>query len=169
MASIGHVAVGLAAGRASRRERTDLRAMGLLAALAMLPDLDVIGFRFGVAYGSAFGHRGAAHSLFVAVIVGIVVGALVRIGSLSRGKAMVVCVLVLASHALLDTLTDGGLGVALCWPFSETRYFAPWRPIPVAPIGRRVLTERGLRVMATELVLFAPFLVYALWPRRRAR
>ena len=47
----------------------------------------------------------------------------------------------LASHALLDTLTDGGLGAALLWPFNFTRYFAPWRPIPVAPIGLDFLSR----------------------------
>ena len=62
--------------------------------------------------------------------------------------------LVLASHGLLDTMTDGGLGAALLWPFSLTRYFAPWRPIPVAPIGLDFFTLDGAMVALTELVLF---------------
>jgi inner membrane protein len=79
----------------------------------------------------------------------------------------VLCVAVVCSHGLLDTMTDGGLGVALAWPFSTKRYFAPVRPIPVAPIGRRLFTHWGVRVMSTELVMFSPFLLYALWPRSR--
>lgn len=75
--------------------------------------------------------------------------------------------LVLASHAILDNLTDGGLGCALLWPFSDERFFAPWRPLPVAPLGRAFLSAGGLRVVAVELVLFAPLLLYACWPRRR--
>jgi len=74
---------------------------------------------------------------------------------------------VVASHPLLDCLTDGGLGCALLWPFSNERFFAPWRPIPVAPIGPAFLSARGLRIAVTEVVLMAPFLIYALWPRAR--
>ena len=36
------------------------------------------------------------------------------------------------SHALLDALTDGGLGVAFFSPFSNERYFFPWTPIRVS-------------------------------------
>jgi membrane-bound metal-dependent hydrolase YbcI (DUF457 family) len=39
------------------------------------------------------------------------------------------------SHPLLDALTNGGRGVALLSPFSNHRYFFPWRPIEVSPIG----------------------------------
>jgi inner membrane protein len=77
--------------------------------------------------------------------------------------------LVVATHGLLDTLTDGGLGVALLWPFSDARYFAPWRPIPVAPIGRRLFGAAGLSLMLYECVLFLPFFVIGLWPRARGR
>ena len=60
--------------------------------------------------------------------------------------------LVVASHALLDTLTDGGLGCALFWPFDLTRYFAPWTPLPVSPIGLGYLSPYGLYVATVELV-----------------
>jgi len=74
----------------------------------------------------------------------------------------------MASHGLLDTLTDGGLGVALLWPFSNTRYFAPWRPIPVAPIGSRLFEARGIHLMLHECVLFLPFFIFGLWPQTRS-
>lgn len=63
------------------------------------------------------------------------------------------------------TLTDGGLGIALLWPFSNARYFAPWTPIPVAPIGARMVSRSGLRVVLTEAFQFAPLLVWAVWSR----
>ena len=63
-----------------------------------------------------------------------------------------------------DTLTDGGLGCALFWPFDLTRYFAPWTPIPVSPIGLGILSQYGFYVMAVELLLFAPLLWFALRP-----
>jgi membrane-bound metal-dependent hydrolase YbcI (DUF457 family) len=82
--------------------------------------------------------------------------------------AMLAC-FVLASHPLLDALTDGGLGCALFWPFDSTRYFAPWSPIPVAPIGARYFSPRGLSVALTEMVLFGPLFAFALRPRRPRR
>jgi len=64
----------------------------------------------------------------------------------------------------LDTMTfGGGLGCALLWPFSLHRFWAPVRFIPVAPIGLDLLSAWGLRVTAAEIVLFAPFWLYALW------
>ena len=58
----------------------------------------------------------------------------------------------ISSHGLLDTLTNGGLGIALLWPWSEHRYFMPFHPIEVAPLGlSRFLSERGLSVLKSEL------------------
>jgi hypothetical protein len=75
---------------------------------------------------------------------------------------------------LLDTMTDGGLGCALFWPFDLTRYFALWRPIPVSPLGLAFLSPSGAVVAAVEIILFSPLLVYALRsaskaPRARVR
>jgi hypothetical protein len=47
-------------------------------------------------------------------------------------------------------MTNGGLGCALLWPFSDERFFVPWRPIPVAPIGLAFLSARGLRIAVIE-------------------
>jgi inner membrane protein len=136
------------------------------SALSLLPDVDVVGFSLGVRYGDPWGHRGATHSLTLAVAAGLAVGlAARRFGHPFRRTALFASA-VLASHGLLDTLTDGGLGCALFWPFDLTRYFAPWRPIPVAPIGPAFLSPYGLIVSATELALFAPLLFYALRPAK---
>jgi inner membrane protein len=160
VASLGHVAVGFAAARAGGRPT--LHAFVGWAALSLLPDLDVIAFPLGIPYAAPFGHRGAAHSLFVALAAGAIIGLVARRPWLGAGAALVV-----ASHGLLDTLTNGGLGVALLWPLSAHRYFAPWRPLPVAPIGVGLLGPYGLRVMSFELLWFLPLFLYALWPRRR--
>jgi inner membrane protein len=81
----------------------------------------------------------------------------------SRGSTTL---LVASSHPLLDCMTDGGRGCALFWPLDGARHFAPWRPIPVAPIGFDYVSQRGLCVAAAELLWFAPAWIYALWPRR---
>lgn len=166
MASLGHVAVGMALGRAVRPGAPlgqRWAPMLGLAALAMAPDLDVVAFKLHIPYGAAWGHRGAAHSLVLALLAGALVGLVAR----SR-RTWLLATLAAVSHGLLDTLTDGGLGVALLWPLDLHRYFAPWRPIPVAPIGVGFLSARGLGCALFELAGFAPAWVWALWPRKAA-
>jgi inner membrane protein len=130
--------------------------------LSLLPDADVIGFAFGVGYGDAWGHRGATHSLVFTIGLGAAIGLVAAWVRRPVARTALLASAVLVSHPLLDVLTDGGLGCALLWPFDLTRYFAPWNPIPVAPIGARYFSPRGLSVALTELVLFSPLLAFAL-------
>lgn len=119
------------------------------AVSAMLPDLDVIGFRLGVGYGDDWGHRGATHSfVFAAFLAGF--AALVWPAARSWSAALFLFCAA-ASHGLLDTLTDGGKGVALLWPADTTRWFAPWTPIRVSPIGAGFFSARGLQTALSEL------------------
>ncbi|QSQ22601.1 metal-dependent hydrolase [Pyxidicoccus parkwayensis] len=170
MASIGHVAVGMALGRyeaggASARRLAG--AMALLSLLALLPDADVVGFKFGVAYAAPWGHRGASHSLVFATGMALVAMGVARALRAPVARWTALTFLAVASHGLLDSLTDGGLGAALLWPFSNERFFAPVHPLPVSPIGTRMLSARGLYVVGVELLAFIPFWAYALWPRGR--
>ena len=168
MASVGHVAVGLAAARAYERGRTpSWPAMLGWSALSLLPDIDVVGFLHGVPYGAEWGHRGATHSLTLAVAGGVAVGLAARWFTRPVARTMALAIVVLASHGLLDTMTDGGLGIALLWPFSLTRFFAPWQPIRVAPIGLDFFTLEGAMIALTELVLFLPLWLYAFRIRQR--
>lgn len=159
-ASFGHIAVGLAAGRAftgvAERRRLVLSMAGF-SALSMLPDADVIAFALRIPYGDPFGHRGATHSIAFAVLCGLIAFALRRDVRLAVFTGVVV-----VTHPLLDMLTDGGLGCALFFPFSNARLFWPVQPIPVAPIGAGMLSGRGLFVVVTELVLFSPLVIWAL-------
>jgi inner membrane protein len=142
------------------------------ALCSVIPDLDVIGFHFGVPYGDFWGHRGFTHSLlFAALLASLVVLLAFRqaISDLSRIALWSYFFLATASHGLLDAMTDGGLGVAFFSPFNNTRYFLPWRPIRVSPIGiTRFFTHRGLEVIQSELLwiwlpsallIFAAFLI----------
>ena len=163
MASIGHIAVGMAAARVYRgRAAPQWSSMAWWSALSLLPDADVIGFALGVEYADPWGHRGATHSLTFAMAIATALGLAAPRLRLPAWRTLAFAGVVLVSHGLLDTLTDGGLGSALLWPFDLTRYFAPWRPIPVAPIGLDFLSPYGLVVALTELVLFAPLVVFAL-------
>lgn len=165
MASIGHIAVGMAAARLSSADRAAVppwRSMACWSALSLMPDADVIGFSLGVQYSDPWGHRGATHSLAFALAGGALVGLAARWFRWPALRLWAIASAVLVSHGLLDTMTDGGLGCALFWPFDLTRYFAPWRPIPVAPIGAAFFTLSGLIVSVTELILFTPVVAYAL-------
>ena len=149
-------------------------AAGVLC--SVIPDLDVIGFRFGIHYGDFWGHRGFTHSLlFAALLAGIVSFALLREG-LPRASWFWIwsyLFLAAASHGLLDAMTDGGLGVAFFSPFDNQRYFLPWRPIHVAPIGiGRFFTTRGIAVVESELLwIWVPAAVLGIsaWLLRRPR
>jgi inner membrane protein len=169
MASLGHIAVGMAAVRlypeTSSSARPSLSAALFWSALALLPDADVIGFAMGVQYGDAWGHRGATHSFAFAIVVGAIVGAAAPLFRRPAMRTFILATLVLATHPLLDTLTDGGLGCALFWPFDLTRYFAPWNPIPVSPIGLGFFSPYGIYAASVELLYFAPLIWFALRPR----
>jgi len=57
------------------------------------------------------------------------------------------------SHGILDAFTNGGLGIALLSPFNLTRYFFPWTPIMVSPIGLKAFfSQWGLMVMKSEFL-----------------
>jgi len=141
------LAVGLALG--SRFIPPRLLLAGMLA--ACLPDLDVVAFKLGIAYNDAFGHRGFSHSLLFAACIGVLGALCCRLLNCGPLKAGLWIGLATASHSVLDAMTDGGLGVAWFWPWSDQRYFLPLHPIEVSPIGlSRFLSQRGLEVLISE-------------------
>jgi inner membrane protein len=168
MAMLGHIALGLAVARAYQGRVPDVPLIPACiagVALAALPDLDLIGRHFGAQYGTDWGHRGFSHSLFVAGLLGALIGAgAARLG-LPRVLTGVFAACAIASHGLADTLTDSVNGPALLWPFSSTRYIAPIRPVLVAPLGLAFFSSTGMRALMREVVLFWPLLLYALYPR----
>jgi inner membrane protein len=167
VASIGHVVIGLAGARFSRYgQRTTWTAFSaavVWSGLSLLPDADVFGFRLGVHYEDPWGHRGATHSLAFAVGVACLVFVVAKLARFPPLRTALIALAVVSSHALLDTLTDGGLGCALLWPFSNERFFAPWTPLPVAPIGRAFLSAEGFRVALVELTALSPLVVFLIW------
>ncbi len=129
------------------------RLFVLSAFCAILPDFDTLAFKFGIPYSSQWGHRGFAHSITFAVSVAIVAMCFSR---QLKSKVWLVGFMVFlatVSHPLLDMCTNGGLGVALYWPYSNERVFFDFRPIAVSPIGvSRFFTERGFAVMKSEFL-----------------
>jgi inner membrane protein len=153
---ISHSLAALAVGEVFPLELKRAKFWLLTAICAALPDIDVVGFSFGVRYSDMLGHRGLTHSLPSAMIIACVVVALAfrDAAALSTQwwKLVTYFFIVIASHGVLDAMTNGGLGVAFFAPFSNERYFFPWRPIEVSPLAvEPFFSDRGLRVMITEI------------------
>ena len=148
---ISHLAVPLALSVALGPDMVPQGLMVLALVCAVLPDIDAVGLWLGIPYAHAFGHRGFTHSLPFGV-------ALAGVGSLfvpELGAAPLIAFLVLlvsaASHGVLDAMTNGGLGIAFFSPFSNRRYFLPWRVIEVSPLNfSELFSWRYLRALGSE-------------------
>ena len=159
------LAIAVAAGRGVISPKLAIAG----AVFAVLPDADVIAFRFGIDYADTWGHRGATHSIAFAAICAAALSLAWNEARSLAGFAFLT--LAMASHGLLDTLTDGGLGAALWWPFDNTRIFAPETPVRVSPIGRGFISMRGVETLLSEFRwIWLPCLVLAAvgWGVRRA-
>ena len=151
-----HVFIPLALGRTITDRKLPLRFWLLAVFCSILSDADVIGFRFGISYGDFLGHRGFYHSLFFAFLLSSTVVFLAfRKPTIFSKKWWLIWLFffgISSSHGILDAFTDGGLGIALLSPFDITRYFFPWRPLVVAPIGiRAFFTPWGKAVLLSEV------------------
>ena len=162
--------MGLALARAYQT-RTNVPLLPACAAgiaLAALPDLDFLGRHFGARYGTDWGHRGFTHSFAFAAVLALLVGLAAGRAGLPRLLTGTFAFLALASHGLLDTLTDGTNGPALLWPFTSTRFQAPVRPLLTALLWLAYFGSAGLRSLLRELLLFWPLVLYGLYPRSTA-
>ncbi len=171
MATLGHVAVGLALGRRYCRPYPLFSslavAMMVFTALSLLPDLDLIGYARGVPYLSPMGHRGALHSLVAAALAALVTALIAKLSGIEFQRTFNFAFLSMASHGLLDAMTTGGKGIAFFWPWNNDRFFLPWRLIPAAPIGPGFFSWHCAEILTLEALYFSPLFLYALWPRGR--
>lgn len=146
---IAHAVVPLALAVAMGRKRiAPIIAMAGMA-LAMLPDADVAGFALGIDYADEWGHRGASHALALSIFVAS--GLCLCWRAARSVAAFGFLALAMASHGLLDMTTDGGLGVALLWPANDARYFWPFTPVRVSPIGAGFFSARGAETLLSEM------------------
>src|SRR5688572_30571391 len=119
-----HPFVGLILGKTVSvllGQRLPARFWLLSALCPVLPDADVIGFRFGIEYEDMLGHRGLSHSFAFAVVLGLLAAKLafpaIRAGTRAWWGWWAYFSAITASHTLLDAMTSGGLGVAFFAPF----------------------------------------------------
>jgi inner membrane protein len=158
MASVfSHAVVALAVGKLSKAQSMPPKFWCLSIVCAILPDIDVLSFRFGIDYGDLLGHRGLTHSLSFALVLSFVVVQVWFRDAEEWSRMWWVLIahffLVTASHGMLDAMTNGGLGVAFFAPFDNSRHFFSWRPVLVSPIGIVPFFSRyGLDLLISELV-----------------
>jgi inner membrane protein len=162
---ITHAAVAVASAKVFGPEEVPKRFWLLSIFCSVVPDADVLAFSFGIPYGHFFGHRGFLHSPFFGLILGVLLVSVFFHTEKTFSKRwwfyLIYFSLLSASHGLLDAFTNGGLGIALLSPFDATRYFFPWRPILVSPIGLAgFLSKWGLMTLKSELFwIWLPLIV----------
>jgi membrane-bound metal-dependent hydrolase YbcI (DUF457 family) len=168
MPTIGHVIVGLAAGRVyARRPDELLPAMAVGCVISCWPDLDVIAVALGAEYGSALDHRSASHSIFAAVAAAGLVALVARRRGIPVLRAFAFALVTALSHGFLDILNFRSK-VALLWPFSTAYYGFPWQPIPAVATLAELSTFHMAPVLLAELAIFSPLLAIIFWwPRLR--
>ena len=155
--AFSHAIAAVALGKLSFLKNIDKKFWLLGIFCAVLPDADVLSFNFGIPYESMWGHRGITHSLSFAALLGFGVTHFFYGDEHFFSKRwfalftfFVACT---ASHAVLDAMTTGGLGVAFFAPFYNERYFFAFRPIQVSPIGvAKFFSEWGWRVIKSEII-----------------
>ncbi len=157
MASVfAHAFTAYAMGKGFSKEIANIKFWFLGIACAILPDADVIGFKFGISYEDFWGHRGFSHSLVFAIFLGIIITFIFYHKKFATKTGVFLSlyfIICTASHGILDAMTTGGLGIAFFSPFDDTRYFFPWRPIQVSPIGAsKFFSIWGIKVLLSELV-----------------
>ncbi len=152
--AFSHAFVALTLGKITAHRAMRWQVLLTGAVCSIVPDVDVIGFAFGIQYGDLWGHRGMTHSLFFA---GLLSAMLVALGYRQESSATKIGIglylfLCTASHGVLDAMTDGGLGIAFFSPFDPTRYFFSFRPVAVSPIGiADFFNGNAFQILASEM------------------
>ncbi|MCB1160896.1 MAG: metal-dependent hydrolase, partial [Leptospiraceae bacterium] len=136
-------------------QRKDTLLLFVAILCAIIPDLDVVAFYFGIPYSHIFGHRGISHSIPFALLFSSFLILLLyktkKIQQKESWRVFFLFFLSTLSHGLTDAMTNGGLGVCFFCPFISKRYFFSYRPIKVSPIGAYFFSDKGLLVLFSEL------------------
>ena len=134
---------------------------------SVFPDVDVLAFSWEIPYTAILGHRGFTHSFFFAFVLAVGLGFISFPHERHFSKAWWARVafffFLTSAHGILDALTDGGQGVAFLWPFDPTRFFLPWRPLRVSPLGLDgFFTPWGMEVLRNE-ILWVWLPAFSIW------
>jgi len=148
---VGHSLAGMSVALAIGVNQTGRKRRGLViivAALAVLPDIDVLVYLTFGALGMT-PHRGLTHTLLFATMISSALAAISRsYFAMTFCRAFLLFTGVMLSHLLLDYLMGCGPAVPFFWPLSNHGYLFPYKVAPTAYYG----------LSATELIslLFYP-------------
>jgi membrane-bound metal-dependent hydrolase YbcI (DUF457 family) len=150
VATVGHIAAGLAMCRAGGRG-ADAVALVVVTTASVAPDLDLL---IGI------NHRGPSHSIGFTALV----GAAAWIGlTLWRHPAPGTVALLamggVLTHIGLDLMTAHS-PIALLWPISQAEFVLDVTLLPSAPTDESLLSRAGLLAAAAE-VAWSVALVWA--------
>jgi inner membrane protein len=121
-----------------------------------LPDLDAVMRPFGNLEAEQLvgGHRGLTHSIPFAMALAAVIAQSPMMGPGWIGSKLSLWIwlsLAIASHGMLDTLTQYGEGVALLAPFSWHHFKSPWTPLGTGGTCRGIVAC-AVRGLSNELL-----------------
>lgn len=128
MDTVTQMLFGATVAQAGFRRRLGRRAMVAGAAIALIPDLDVVVGWVGDTFDTWAWHRGPTHSLFFAFVLGPLLAALIwrwrRARTLEEAETarswLWLATLVLLTHPLIDLPTS--YGTLLLWPITDYRF-----------------------------------------------
>lgn len=167
---IGHALTGVISKQCIRTELPtgkERLLYVLAAAVALLPDLDVLFFILMKPAGM-LPHRGFTHSLFFAAAAAAALTALTRGGfPVPRSRLFLVYLVPLLAHLVLDYLMGAGPPVPFFAPFSYQGYLAPVRLVPCAfysgSLGGLLRLQTAPIVLigyALDTLIFAPLVLF---------
>ena len=146
-----HALVPCAAALAFSPRPVPWRLIAAAAVTSALPDADWLAQHlWNLPAASVYSHRGAAHSLFAALATGLIAATLHRWLRVSPLTAATAVGAAMASHGVLDMMTNSGKPVAYLWPLSSVRLWADWRPIQSTPVHLQSIATGILTRLQTE-------------------
>lgn len=156
--AFGHAALALGlAAVSSKPVRTPIIiCCGIFSSI--MPDFDVIAFKFGIPYQHMWGHRGITHSILFAILWALLCVVIYKkwktnLSTQDYFNIFIFLFLCTASHGMLDAMTTGGMGIAFFAPFTNQRYFFPWRVIKVSPLSMEAFfSHRAIRILKSEAI-----------------
>jgi len=150
--AFGHAAAAIA-GSKLFGGILDWKIILLGVVCSILPDTDVLTFRYGIPYEHWLGHRGVTHSILFAILLSLMLSTVIT--STTRKNWLPIFLFLFfctMSHGILDGMTTGGRGVGYFIPFDNERYFLPWRKILVSPLGvSNFFSSWGWQVIKSEI------------------
>ena len=163
--TVTHAFVPIAAMVAVAQRPIHRRLIAAAVLAAMLPDLDAfMHLLFGATHDSVYSHRGFTHSLGMALLFGALAAVFHPFLKVRPSIAGIVVATAMASHGLLDMMTDSGKPVAYLWPLSSVRFFADWRPFPGSsvqelPFFNEVTGRIGPEIVRVIIPMFVAAIV----------